>query len=136
MGCVTESVFVVCTGRRETKAAVQVAHELSQALRQSLTIVDFQVVRYPLRPREPRPSSPARDQEFCEWLRHRDPSANVRRYVCANPRDAFGLVFPPRSLVVVGGTKRLWPTKSTRMRDALAAAGHRVVYIDEAIHAS
>ena len=128
----TETVYVVVTEPNETRAAVLIASELSQALRVRLTIVEFQTTTT----NATLGASPAPAKELADWLRGLGLDASVRIYVCSDPREAFHFVFRPQSLVVVGGTRGWWPTRAARMRNALEAAGHRVLFVDEVTHAA
>src|SRR5262249_42811 len=113
-----------------------VANELSRALGVPLTIVDFQVANYPLQPAARGGPSAPPAAGFADWRQQLGVNPSLRVYVCRDPREAFGLVFRPHSLVVVGGTRRWWPTRAQRMRQALEAAGHFVLFVDEATHAA
>jgi hypothetical protein len=45
-------------------------------------------------------------------------------------------MLPRRSLVVIGGRPRWWPTPVSRLRRLLEAQGHSVLFIPEVPHAA
>ena len=124
-----ESVYVVGTTGIETRAAIEVAHELSRRLGVPLTVVDFQTTRSPRRAAG-RHWLPQGADEIAAWLRQRGFDANVRLYICRKPQDVFAMVFRPRSLVVLSGARHWWPTRARRLRAALERAGHYVLLVD------
>jgi hypothetical protein len=132
----TEAIYVVFTGGPETRAAVRAAEPLSAALGSPLTVVDFRVQPYPLKPKVASLTRPAQAEEFAGWLQQHDAAAKLRVFVCRDPRQAFDTAFRPHSLIVVGGNRRWWPTRSTRLQRALESAGHLVLFVDEASRAS
>ena len=132
----TDSVYVIVTRESATRAAVRVAHDLSRRMGSSLTVVDFRSVRYPLTPDRSVGESPVQGDEFAAWLKQHNIAARVRVFVCGSPRTAVETAFRPRSLVVLGGRRRWWLTRAGRLRRVLEAAGHFVLFVDEAAHAS
>jgi hypothetical protein len=62
--------------------------------------------------------------------------ARVRVYLCRNARRMLPWAFKPRSLIVMAGRHRWWPTEAERWRRALEAGGHAVVFVDTAGHSS
>jgi hypothetical protein len=130
----TEAIYVVFTGVPATRAAVRAAQPLSVALGAPVTVVDFRVQPYPLNGASQ--TMTGQSEEFARWLQQHDTAAKLRVFVCHDARQAFDTAFRPHSLIVVGGNRRWWPTRSTRMRRALESAGHLVLFVDEAAHAS
>jgi hypothetical protein len=54
----------------------------------------------------------------------------VRIYLCRDRMDALVQMLKPRSLVVVGGRRRWWPTEETRIARRLRRAGHEVIFTE------
>jgi hypothetical protein len=67
---------------------------------------------------------------FKERLRKQGVDARVRIYLCRNRASVIPMAFRSRSLIVVGGKRRWWPTAAERWRRRLEAAGHLVLFVD------
>jgi hypothetical protein len=52
----------------------------------------------------------------------------VHIYVCRDRHAALSAALGPRSLVVIGGKRRWWPTREQRLAAELAKQGHHVVF--------
>ena len=50
--------------------------------------------------------------------------------LCRDKKSALGNLLPPKSLVVVGGKKRWWPTSGQRLAQSLEKDGHQVIFAD------
>jgi hypothetical protein len=124
-------VYVVFTSIDETLAAAQVASGLAKALTTRLTLIHFQAVPYPLATDAPIDRSPAEMEAFVKALRAMGVDVRVRVYLCRDPRRAIPSAFTHRSLIVIGGHRSWWPTRSERWRRTLEAAGHLVVFVDK-----
>jgi hypothetical protein len=51
-------------------------------------------------------------------------------YLCRDRMDMLDTVLSPRSLVVLGGHKRWWPTAEKRLASNLRRAGHEVIFTE------
>ena len=51
----------------------------------------------------------------------------VRIYLCRDRWQALEQALRPRSVVVIGGRKRWWPTRESRLARRLRRAGHEVI---------
>jgi hypothetical protein len=129
-------VYVVFTSVDETLAAVQVASRLAKALTTRLTVIHFQAVPYPLATDAPSDHSPAEMDAFVDALRGLGIGVRVRVYLCRDPRREIASAFKSHSLIVIGGHRSWWPTRSERWRRALEAAGHLVVFVDKSEHSA
>ena len=127
----TSEVYVVFTSIEETLAAVRVGSQLARSLTASLTLVHFKVVPYAVPIDRPVSASPAETRAFMERVKSYGLDVRLRVFLCRSPRRAIPLAFRRRSLVVVGGRRLWWPARSARLRRALEAAGHFVVFVDE-----
>jgi hypothetical protein len=123
-------LYVVFTSVDETLAAAEVASGLAKALTTPLRLIHFQGVPYPLATDAPSDRSPAEMGAFVEKLRATGVDVSVRVYLCRDPRRAIPSAFTRHSLIVIGGHRSWWPTRSERWRRALEAAGHFVVFVD------
>ena len=121
------NVFVIFTLVNATLQALKEAGKLAHQLNGRIMLVAPQVVPYPL----PLTSPPV----LLDWNERRlrviaDESAVetiVRIYLCRDRWQALEHVLRPHSLVVVGGPKRWWPTRESRLARRLRRAGHEVI---------
>lgn len=125
----TNDVYIVFTSNAATQQAVNVASRLADAMGASLTMVDFQCTRHPDRPPVGDPGD--EDKGLIERLRLDGERVNARFYVCRTVEQAIPLALSPHSLVVIGGRRSWLPTREERLRRALEAAGHFVIFVDE-----
>jgi hypothetical protein len=121
------NVFVIFTSVDATLQALKEAGKLAHQLNGRIMLVAPQVVPYPL----PLTSPPV----LLDWNERRlrviaDESAVetiVRIYLCRDPWRALEQALRPHSVVVVGGRKRWWPTRESRLARRLRRAGHEVI---------
>jgi len=131
----TDTVYVVFTTVAETLAAVRVAAEFAKALDVPLTIVHIRTVPYATPIEAPGGIYPIETEGFVARLRREGLDVRLRVYLCRDDRRAIPFVFKPHSLITAGGHRRhWWPTRSQRLRRALEAAGHFVVFVDTSEH--
>jgi hypothetical protein len=134
----TDGVFVVFTSIDETLTAVRIASELAKALSVPLTLVHTRTVPYALPVDAPNGLSPAQTDAFVNRIRDRGRETGidvrVRIYLCRSVEHVVPLAFKPHSLIVIAGRRSWWPTRTERWRRALEAAGHFVVFVDNAEH--
>lgn len=136
----TDAVHVVFTTVDETIAAVRVAAGLAKAMGVPLQVIHFRQVPYALSVDAPVGLSPIETDRFVERLRAEDVQVRARVFLCRDERRAIPMAFKRRSIVVIGGRHRRWPTPTDRIRRRLEAAGHFVVFVEsreraEASHA-
>jgi len=53
---------------------------------------------------------------------------SVHIYLCRDRFETLASVLSPRSIVVLGGRKRWWPTREKSLASKLRKAGHEVVF--------
>jgi len=126
----TDAVHVVFTSIEDTLAAARVGHRLATAMGVPLRLVHFRSVPYGMSVDHPPGISPIETDQFIEQLRSDGIDARARVYLCRHERRAIAMAFKRRSIVVVGGRHRRWPTAEARLRRHLEAAGHYVVFVD------
>ena len=130
----TDAVHVVFTSLDETMAAVRVADGLAKAMTVPLKLVHFRTVPYAMSVDRPVGISPIETDAFLERVRAEGIELRARVYLCRHERRAIPMAFRCRSLVVIGGRHRRWPTAEERLRHDLEAAGHYVVFVDTREH--
>jgi hypothetical protein len=131
----TDAVSVLFTTEEETLAAAHVAAVLARAMAVPLTIVHCRAVPYPLPVDAPVGVCPAESEEFSRRLQSEGIDARVRVFLCRDRENVVPKAFRGHSLIVVGGSRRWWPTASERWRRRLEAAGHFVLFADVREHA-
>jgi hypothetical protein len=122
------NVFVIFTSVDATLQALKQAGNLAHQLHGRIMLVAPQVVPYPL----PLTSPPV----LLDWNERRlrviadqsEVETIVRIYLCRDRWEALEHVLRPHSLVVVGGRKRWWPTRESRLARRLRHAGHEVIF--------
>lgn len=121
------NVFVIFTSVDATLQALKEAGNLAHQLNGRIMLVAPQVVPYPL----PLTSPPV----LLDWNERRlrvianqsEVETIVRIYLCRDRWQALEQVLRPHSVVVVGGRKRWWPTRESRLARRLRHAGHEVI---------
>jgi len=126
----TDAVHVVFTSIEDTLAAARVGHRLAVAMGVPMRLVHFRSVPYGMSVDHPAGLSPIETEQFIEQLRSAGIEARGRVYLCRHARQAIPLALKRRSIVVLGGHHRRWPTAEERLRQHLEAAGHYVVFVD------
>ena len=125
-------VNVVYTDVPGTLAALRKAGGLAANLRARIQIIVPQVVPYPLplsRPGVHREFSERRFHTLAEGL-HID--TQVQICLCRDREQLLAQALPPRSLIVIGGRKRWWPTAERALASKLCRCGHEVIYTEVA----
>lgn len=127
-------ITVMFTDLASTFAAVGVAQELGRALGGEVTVMALQS---PLtQPRGDELTPPDGESDMLR-LKLRAERADVRFRVVVSSKtsEALRLMLPRRSLVVIGGRPRWWPTSASRLRRLLEGQGHCVLFVPEVAHA-
>jgi hypothetical protein len=122
------NITVVFTSTEATLGALREAAVLANRLSGRITLLVPQIVPYPL----PLSSPPV----LLDWNHRRFRilaglslvQTKVLLYLCRDRDDALRSALPPRSLVVLGGRHRWWPTAEKRLAACLRRAGHEVVF--------
>jgi len=123
-------VAVVFTSVKATLAALRTAGALASRLRYRITLVVPQIVPYPLPLTSPPMLLDFSERQFRVLAGQSPVDTVVRIYLCRDRMDALVQMLKPRSLVVVGGRRRWWPTEETRIARRLRRAGHEVIFTE------
>ena len=123
-------VTVVFTSHSGTAAALKSAGVLASKLSAHITLVVPQIVPYPLPLESPPVLLQFSEQRFDEITKLSAVETVVRLYLCRDRWETLKAVLRPRSLVVIGGRKRWWPTREKRLARQLRRAGHEVVFAE------
>jgi hypothetical protein len=130
----TDVIYVVYTTVDATLVAVDVADRLARGLTAPIDLVHFRRVPYAVPVEVPGGISPIQTEAFVHQLRARGIDVRLRVYLCRDERRTVPFAFKPHALIVLAGTRSWWPTETERMRRALEAAGHFVIFVDPAEH--
>ena len=121
------NVSVVFTSVEPTLAALKRAGVLASQLGGVITLVVLQAVPFPLAPAESPVAQDWNEERFREIASESQVETTVRIYLCRDRLETLIAVLPPRSLVVVGSSKRWWPTAERKLERHLRRAGHEVI---------
>jgi len=125
------SITVVFTTVQATLGALRRGGQLAQQLDARIRILVPHVVPYPLPINRPTADPTFRLRQF--WTTLVDGAVETRidvrlcRDYCQGVMQSLG----PRSLVLIGGQKRWWPTREKRLSTKLDLAGHRVIFVPQ-----
>jgi hypothetical protein len=126
----TLKVTVVYTSDQATLSAMQEAAVLAGSLQARLTLVYPQIVPYP-RPVTSPPVLPEFTERRLRALASQIPvDTEIHVCLCRDPEDALATELAPRSVVVLGGRKRWWPTAEKSLAQRLRRAGHEVIFTE------
>jgi len=126
-------VNVIYSTDRGTQAALKAAQELASGLNAQTLLLVPQVVplQFPL-------SSPPVPIAFTERRAlalakacQKDADIRVQIYLCGDKRQCLLKILKPRSLVLMGGRERWWPTPEQKLARTLRHNGHRVMFVRE-----
>src|SRR5258708_40194627 len=122
-------ISVIFTTVEATLTALRRASALANRLSARITLVVPQVVPYPLPIDSPPVPHEWNERRFRVIASDRPVETTVHIYLCRDPLDALMTVLTPRSLIVLGGSKRWWwPTSEKRLARKLLRAGHEVIF--------
>lgn len=121
------NVTVLFTSVEGTMAALRTAGTLAGKLGGRITIVVPEVVPYHLPIQEPAVSREWNEKRFRVLAAESAVETSVRFYLCRDEDEMLTKKLKPRSLVVLGGKKRWWPTRERRLARRLRSLGHEVI---------
>lgn len=123
-------VSVVFTSVECTIPALKKAAALADRLRARITLLVPQVVPYPIPLASPPILLDFSERRFRIIVAQSPVETRVHVYLCRDRLNALEIMLRPRSLVVVGGRKRWWPTAEKKLARQLRRAGHEVVFTE------
>jgi len=124
-------VNVLFTTEKHASAALKVAGALAQNLNAHLNLVAVKEVPlgFPLdRPPVAIPFTQQRLYDFASQGVQGPIDTTVRLYYCRKKLQGLLQALTPKSLVVIGGNERPWPTKESRLAKILRNRGHQVIF--------
>ena len=123
-------VAVVFTSATPTIAALKRAGALADKLSARINMVVPQIVPFPLPLESPPVLLEFSERRFREIAMASPVETTVHIYLCRDRLETLKSVLPPRSLVVIGGMKRWWPTREKSLARQLRRAGHEVIFTE------
>jgi len=124
------NIVVIFTSSSATIAALMRAGSLAKSLNADIKLVVPQVVPFPLPLTSPPVLLDFQESRFREIAEGIPVEIRVHLYLCRDKLETLKEVLQPRSLVVVGGRKRVWPTREERLARRLRRAGHDVIFTE------
>jgi hypothetical protein len=125
------NITVIFTGLDDTIAALRKAGAMAESLRARITLVVTQIVPFPLPLTSPPVLLDFQERRFREIAAESPVDTTVQLYLCRDGNETLHKVLKPHSLVVIGGRKRFWLTRSSRLARRLRKAGHEVILTEE-----
>ena len=120
-------VAVVFTSTTATLAALKKAGALAESLSARITLVVPQIVPFPLPLESPPVLLDFSEQKFRQIAAESPVETTVHINLCRDRIETLRAVLPDRSVVVLGGRRRWWPTGEQRLARQLRRAGHEVI---------
>jgi hypothetical protein len=121
------NVVVVCSSMQETGAALRKAGTLARELGAQITLLVPQTVPYPLPLTSPPVLLDFAERRLRDLAGESPVAVVIRIYLCRDRFEALDMVLKPRSLVVLGGRKRWWPSAEKALARRLRRKGHEVI---------
>lgn len=124
-------VNVIFTDDEGTLTALKTAGALAHDLRARINLLVFQVVPLAFPLTRPPVSIPLTEQRLLDLACQgaQGPlDTDVHLYLCRDKRQVLLQVLTPKSLVVIGGRRRSWPTRESRLARTLRSKGHQVIF--------
>jgi hypothetical protein len=124
------NIAVVFTSVPSTLAALKAAGSLANRLAAQITLLVPQVVPYPL-PLESPPVLLDWNERRLRVIADESPvETKVNLYLCRDQFETLNSVLDPHSIVVLGGSRRWWPTAEKKLVRRLRRAGHEVIFTE------
>jgi hypothetical protein len=123
-------VFVVFTDTPGTLAALQTADRLAKRLEARLRLVMPYEVPYALPLTAPAVPVGFLEGQLRTLASEVPMEIAAQIYLCRDRRRTLRVVLKARSLVIVGGRKRWWPTPAQRLARVLNEDGHHVIFAE------
>jgi hypothetical protein len=123
------NIAVIYNSVEFTLSALRKAGALAHSLHARITLIVPEIVPYPLPLGSPPVGREFKERAFRILADEGPVETSVRIYVCRDRLEMLRTVLDPRSLIVMGGRDRWWPTKEDRLAGQLRQLGHQVVLV-------
>jgi hypothetical protein len=122
-------VNVLYTTHAGTLAALKMASRLGAELGIYPTVLRLYAVPYTLPLEMPAVAMGFLEEQIHALARESPTEVTARIILCREPRRSLPEILRPHSLIVLGGTKRWWPTKEQWWARMLRKDGHEVIFV-------
>jgi hypothetical protein len=123
-------LYVIATGREDTRAAVDAAARLARGLDARVRILAAYVVPYPLPLDKPPVAGSFIERDLTSIAVQPPLEIRCEVCLCRDRLEAIRRALKPESVVVIGGRKTWWPAAGQRMAAALRRDGHQVIQVN------
>jgi hypothetical protein len=123
------NIVVIFTTVDATVSALNRAATLAESLGARITLVSPQVVPYPLPLTSPPVLLDFQERRLREIAAESRVDVRVQLYLCRDELETLKRVLKPKSIVVIGGRRRWWPTREQRLAHKLRS-DHEVVFAE------
>jgi hypothetical protein len=123
-------VAVVFTSPAATIAALRHAGSLADRLSARITLMVLQYIPFQFPLESPPVLLDFSEQRFQQIAAASCVETKVQIYLCRDPLETLKGALSARSLVVIGGRRRWWPTREKSMARQLRRAGYEVVFTE------
>lgn len=103
------------------------ATSLARGLSARVTVHMAQVIPYPLPLQSPPVSVKFAEEQLLTLTSRQTVETNIQLYLCRDLTETIRRVLKPHSVVIVGGPKRWWPTRESRLAAILRRDGHHIL---------
>ena len=124
------NIFVLFTSVDATLAALKQAGRLAAELGGRIILMALQVVPYPLPLTRPPVGIDWNERRLRLIAGDSRVETVVHVCLCRDGEQTLQQSLGPHSLVVLGGRKRWWPTRESKMARRLRRGGHEVILIE------
>jgi hypothetical protein len=126
-------ITVVATNRKGTLAALRMAGRLAANLGARLALLKTQIVPFQFPLEDPPVAVEFLERQLRDLACEADTEAHeivIQLWLCRERNETLRRVIPPRSLVVIGKTRRWLPIAEKRLGRYLSLLGHQVIFAD------
>lgn len=120
-------VNVVYARLPETAKTLMAATSLANGLGARVTVHVAQVIPYPLPLQSPAVSVEFAEEQLWTLTEQQSVETNIHLYLCRDLTETIRRVLRPQSVVIIGGPKRWWPSRESRLAAILRRDGHHIL---------
>ena len=122
-------IAVVFTNFEDTKQALHAAANLSTGLRADIDLVVPEIVPYPLPLVRPAVPPGFTLHRLMNLAREAEVQPSIHVYLCRDKVQTLLQVLHRQSVVILGSTRRWFPTKPILLARTLRKKGHQVILV-------
>jgi len=123
-------IFVIFTDHPGTLAALRMAEQLTKKLDARLRLLMLYEVPYALPLTRPAVDVRFLEEQFRALASKVPVAIAAHVYLCRDKCRTVRLILKPRSIMILGGRKRWWPTAAHKLASVLKKDGHHVIFAE------